>query len=103
MLETVEYAHVLPIKSKPAAGETPPPKPIILRFHSRLIRAAVFKFKKLVLVKTEKVYITEDLTALNYRKLAKVKADPATARAWSFAGKIFYTKKGDADEKRLTA
>ena len=103
MFELIEYAHTLPMRHKDSIKPTLS-NPVIVRFQSRLLRQLVFKYKKSYLdVQDRKhIFISEDLTALNYKKLVELKNDSNILAAWSLAGKIYFTEKKDPEiRKRL--
>lgn len=97
LMQTVEFAHQLPSKKSVSSN----PNQIIVRMQSRLIRSLVFKYKKKLLhaPHLKGVYISDDLTALNYRKMMDCKRDPSVQTAWSTGGHIYYTKKTDPSVK----
>ena len=103
MFELIEYAHTLPVRRKDPNKPTQQ-NPVIVRFQSRLLRQLVFKYKKSYLdVQDRKhIFISEDLTSLNYKKLVELKNDSNILAAWSLAGKIYFTEKKDPEmRKRL--
>ena len=104
MFELIEYAHTLPVrKSSTVESSEKSVKPIIVRFQSRLYRSVIFKFKKEFLTNKSEyksVFLTEDLTTVNYLKLVSLKKDEKVLSAWSMGGKIFYKDKNNPDIKK---
>ena len=68
MFQTIEFSHQLPAKKN---GEIDTPKQILVRMQSRLLRSLVFKYKKKVLsdAKYQGIYLSDDLTVHNHRRL----------------------------------
>ena len=89
VLSLIEYCHVLPPPKK-----SPDTTPVIVKLSSRLYRQLIFQYKKPFFQQNAhllpKVNIAEDLTSKNYQQLAKLKADPTIARAWSLYGNLKY-------------
>ena len=99
MNQLIEYGHTLPAR-KDKDGVTQP-CPIIIRFQSRLHRLLVFRYKKEYLPNNRReVSIVDDLTAKNVAKLRELKNNANIDRAWSTAGKLFYTLKDSPGQKR---
>ena len=70
-----------------ARGARPRPRPIIVRFYSRLVRDSVLIKRKLL--KGKGVSIGEDLTPENFKCLKRVQEHSGTLSSWSHRGKIF--------------
>lgn len=88
-LQLIEYGHTLPGKK----GDAPN---IIIRLSSRIFKLCIFKNKRKVLTgnaSMQGIYLNEDLTAINRRRLVETKSNPATQSAWTVNGKIKYTLK----------
>ena len=92
----VEYAHMIP--SKKQGSDSPVPQ-LIVRFQTRIMRDLIFTYKKNFFSKSETkdIYISEDLTAVNKRKLMELKKDPKIKAAWSLHGKIFFAETANPD------
>ena len=92
----VEYAHMIP--SKKQGSDSPVPQ-LIDRFQARIMRDLIFTYKKNFFSKSETkdIYISEDLTAVNFRKLMELKKDPKIKAAWSHHGKIFFAETANPD------
>ena len=88
MIELIKYCHTLPNKKSPINKPA-----IIVRFQSRLLRSLILKYKKVFFNDTSSdgIYISEDLTKLNYQLLRDTKSLPTTKSAWTTGGKVFYT------------
>ena len=102
MLQTIEFSHTLPSRN-PVSPSDKKTYPIICRFHSRLIRSLIFKYKRDFLQgKTEmkNVFISEDLTAVNFKKMMELKKDESILSAWSRGGKIFFKTKEDPSSRK---
>lgn len=105
----LEYGHVLPSRKawqppRSAPDTPPPPHPVLVRFHSRVYRSLVFRYKKSFLANLNakaksahtyqhKVFLTEHLTAANYAKLRSLQEDEEVEKAWSMNGKLKFTRK----------
>jgi len=91
MVQLIEFAHCLPSKQDPA--------PIIIRFQTRLLRQLVFKFKKPYFTKKKisGLFISEDLTALNFKYLRDLKNNDKVLKAWSINGKLKFILKENPD------
>ena len=83
--QDVDIAHRLPQK-KPG----PRPRPIIMKFVSRMTRDLAFRGRKHL--KGTNLYINEDLTRVNQHILACVrkKQSDEVESAWSNNGRIYY-------------
>ncbi|KAL8577263.1 hypothetical protein ACOMHN_022451 [Nucella lapillus] len=64
----------------------PRPRPIIVRFHSRILRSHVLADRRKL--KKTGVSVGEDLTLLNYKLLKRAEQHSATLSAWASNGKI---------------
>ncbi|KAL8592237.1 hypothetical protein ACOMHN_030912 [Nucella lapillus] len=64
----------------------PRPQPIIVRFHSRMLRSRVLADRRKL--KKTGVSVGEDLTLLNYKLLKRAEQHSATLSAWASNGKI---------------
>lgn len=96
IFNVIEYAHVIPNKKTSTT-------PIIIRLQSRIYRTCIFRHKKAVLSSDDSlntVFINEDLTTENYRKLQEVKQLPTTLKAWTVSGRIRLTTKEEPDRAR---
>ena len=98
VFDMIEHAHCLPPSKNIDPGRPVPAKPIIVRFQSILIRQHVFKYKKAHLADSQ-VFIVEDLTGENFKRLKALKADPDVKSAWSMGGRIFYARNDAPDQK----
>ena len=90
----LEYGHLLPQRKKSASSS----EPILVRFHSRVYRSLIFRYKRQHLKELnsksdEKVFLTEHLTQANYAKLRALQEDPETEKVWTLNGKIKFTTK----------
>ena len=106
-LDLIEMAH--PLKSSKNAPENSHP-PIILRFFSRTFRLLVLKNKKKILdsmnlakSKSSRIFVTEDLTKMNYSRLMELSKDETVDRCYSLNGQIKYILKGDPEKKLHSA
>ena len=97
MFEMIEHAQCLPTSKNLDPTKPVPAKPIIVRFQSRLIRQLVFKYKKDQL--DSDVFIVEDLTGENFKRLKALKVNPEIKSTWSMGGRIFYTRNDAPDNK----
>ena len=99
MWALIEYAHVIPSKKN---GVDAPDIQVLVRFQSRLFRDLIFKYKRafLDMKGLKDIFISEDLTQLNFRKLMELKKDPKIKSVWSNSGKIFFTEKSDPDTRK---
>ena len=100
MLELIEYAHVLPSCKIPITGKKI--SPIICRFQSRLMKSIIFRNKKQFLSSSptmKSIFITEDLTAANFKKLFALKNDDTIPSAWSMGGRIFFKEKSEPEHQ----
>ena len=70
---------------------------ILVRFRSKLLKAAIMKSKKEYFTANpdEKFSLSDDLTQYNAKLLKQTKNHPDTESAWSLNGRIKYKKKGD--------
>ena len=94
--QLIEYGHTLPAKN----SEVPN---IIIRLSSRIFKHCVFKHKRRVLTGNQQlqgVFLNEDLTVTNRRRLMETKSNPATHSAWSVNGKIKYILKDSPNTVR---
>ena len=99
MFELIEYAHTLPVRKSSTVESSEKS----VRFQSRLYRSVIFKFKKEFLTNKpeyKSVFLTEDLTTVNYLMLVSLKKDEKVLSAWSMGGKIFYKDKNNPDIKK---
>ena len=62
-------------------------RPVIVRLTTRKVKTEIFKQKKTL--KTEKIFIYEDLTKINTQRLFNLKNHPGVLSAWSFQGKLY--------------
>ena len=98
--QLIEFGHTL--NTKTTSGI----KPIIIRFFSRTYRLLIFK--KPVLTRMNKpsdrnkVFISEDLTPINFRRMMELSKDPRIERCFSLGGQIKYILKDDPEKKPLT-
>jgi len=103
-LELIEYGHPLkPSKNAPPNSHSP----IILRFFSRTYRLLVLKNKRQILEginrsQPNRIFMTEDLTKLNYNRLMELSKDDKVERCFTQNGKIKFSLKDDPDKKLLT-
>lgn len=95
----VEYAHMIPSKKQ---GLDAPVPQLIVRFQARIMRDLIFTYKKNFFSKSETkdVYISEDLTAVNFKKLMEMKKDPKIKAAWSHHGKIFFAETANPEVRK---
>jgi len=97
LLDVIEYSHILPVSSKSEKSAKPASNPIIVRFHSRLLRQLIFKYKKGFLTDSntksslQTVRIVEDLTVANFKKLKELHECKSVEKAWSIGGKLKFT------------
>ena len=100
----LEYGHCLPAQKplRNASHSSPAPEPILVRFHSRVYRSLIFRFKKAHLKilndkNNHKIFVTEHLTSANYAKLRSLQEDEEIEKVWTLNGRIKFTKKLDPE------
>jgi hypothetical protein len=87
--EMIEMAHPLP-------GRNDRPKPIIVRFFNRNLKAVLFKHRKEFSVKMDQnnqrqMYpFHDDLTKDNFNKMKQLQGDPRVQSCWSTGGSLRY-------------
>jgi hypothetical protein len=89
--EMIEMAHPLP-------GRSDKPKPIIVRFFNRNLKAVLFKHRKEFASKTEQSgqrprYLFpfhDDLTRDTFNKMKQLQSDPRVHSCWSTGGSLRY-------------
>jgi hypothetical protein len=89
--EMIEMAHPLP-------GRSDKPKPIIVRFFNRNLKAVLFKHRKEFAVKEEqpgqrpkyRFPFHDDLTKDTFNKLKLLQSDPRVQSCWSTGGSLRY-------------
>ena len=103
--ELIETAHILPGK------DSNRPKPIIARFYSRNLRAAVFRHKKEFAPKSIssansrsylKFPIFEDLTGDTFSCVKALSDDQRTGAVWTINGVIRYKLNGETTVRKVT-
>jgi len=96
----IEYCHCLPSNQKNDGNKSPPQ--IIVRLHSRLFRHMILKNKRSFLREKGEttIFISEDLTRINFKRLMDLKKDPSTLSAWSASGKLFYKTRENPNIKK---
>jgi hypothetical protein len=100
--ETIEMAHPLP-------GRSDRPKPIIVRFFNRNIKAVLFRHRKEFAIKSEekgpvpryKYPFHDDLTRDNFNKMKQLQGDPRVHSCWSTGGSLRYRLTGSDVIKRV--
>ena len=99
MWALIEYSHVIPSKKNEVDAHD---IQVLVRFPSRLFRDLIFKYKRafLDMKGLKDIFISEDLTQLNFRKLMELKKDPKIKSVWSNSGKIFFTENSDPDTRK---
>ena len=100
MWQVFEMAHSIP--KKPGKSQDKSVAQVIIRFQSRLIHQLVFKYKKQFLNESglKNVFLSEDLTKVNYDKLREVKSKQDTKSAWTLGGRIYYSTLSEPDIKK---
>jgi hypothetical protein len=93
---TIEYAHILPARNGAK-------KPVIVRFHDRRIRDAVFAYKREFAPRSQSssadppggyLYpFFEDLTKLNFVKMRAIAAHENVSACWSSRGTLKFKLK----------
>jgi hypothetical protein len=89
--EMIEMAHPLP-------GRNDKPKPIIVRFFNRNLKAVLFKHRKEFAAKEEipgqrpkyRYPFHDDLTRDTFNKLKQLQSDPRVQSCWSTGGSLRY-------------
>jgi hypothetical protein len=97
--ETIEMAHPLP-------GRSDRPKPIIVRFFNRNIKAVLFRHRKEFATKVDERYkypFHDDLTRDNFIKMKQLQADPRVHSCWSTGGSLRYRLNDSNVIKRVTS
>jgi hypothetical protein len=101
----LEYGHCLPARKplRNTSDTSPAPEPILVRFHSRVYRTLIFRFKKAHLknlnskTNSHRIFVTEHLTSANYAKLRSLQEDEEIEKVWTLNGRIKFTKKLDPE------
>ena len=97
VLQCVEYGHLLP------SGKGSDIPNIIIRLTSRLYKQCIFRHKRKVMSSSQplqNVFLYEDLTYENRKRLMETKANPATLRAWTVNGRLRYVLKDSPNTVR---
>jgi hypothetical protein len=100
--EMIEMAHPLP-------GANNKPKPIIVRFFNRNIKALLFKFRREYATKTNDAKprytfpFHDDLTRDTFIKLKQLQADPRVQSCWSTGGSLKFKLEGSNVIQRVSS
>ena len=80
------------------------PRPILVKFHSYNARRKVYKAKKHLREKKEKIFINEDLTPAKstlFSKARKLKSEGHITNTWTYDSLIYYTTDENDEPKRI--
>jgi hypothetical protein len=99
--EMIEMAHPLP-------GKSDRPKPVIVRFFNRNLKAILFKHRKEFAASTDdgqraryRYPFHDDLTRDTFLKMKQLQADPRVDSCWSTGGALRYKLTGSTIIKRV--